>query len=75
MSELPSVPKEALPLLGEFATCYNQPYADYIVRHSRGGLVAVQCDKETLLVPSAVWARVREDVAGIAAEVAARANR
>lgn len=68
-----TIPKEALPLLkGDYAICHVEGFASFIVSHSRGGLVAVHCGKEVLLIPAELWARVEADVRGILAELEAK---
>lgn len=76
MTTLPTIPNEAFKLLRhDYVRCFDRDFADFVTQHSRGGLVAVQATQGFLLVPAATWARVREDVAGIVAELAHVARR
>lgn len=70
-----TIPIEALPLLrNEHAICHVESFANYVIRHSRGGLVVVRCGKEILLIPEETWARVEADVRGILAEREVRSS-
>lgn len=74
--DMPTIPDEAFTLLRrDYVRCFDRDFADFVTQHSRGGLVAVQAGRHILLVPTATWERIRDDVAGIVAELAHAARR